>query len=331
MTRAVTPPPVDGRTPRALVMRTLGLGDFLTGVPALRMLRRALPGHHVVLAAPGELGPLVQLCDAVDTHLPTAELAAPDWSGAAPAVAVDLHGNGPASKRLLQALCPARLVAWAGPGADGTWVPGPEWRADEHEVVRWCRLVEATLGGPARPDDLLLRPPAEPSPAPGAVVVHPGAAYESRRWPADRFAEVVRHLVGAGADVVVTGSAGEAGLAHEVRRRAGLPDSAVLAGRTDLAALAALVAGARLVVCGDTGMAHLATAYATPSVLLFGPVPPAHWGPARAGPHTVLWRGAGRGDPHGAVVDPALLRIAVGDVVAAVEERLGTGAAAQRG
>jgi hypothetical protein len=45
-------------------------------------------------------------------------------------------------------------------------------------------------------------------------------------------------------------------------------------GRTDVGALAALVAHARLVICGDTGVAHLATAYGNRSVLLFGPMPP---------------------------------------------------------
>jgi ADP-heptose:LPS heptosyltransferase len=64
----------------------------------------------------------------------------------------------------------------------------------------------------------------------------------------------------------------------------------VLAGRTDVGELAALVAGARLVVCGDTGVGHLATGYGTPSVLLFGPNPPAIWGPlVDLDRHRVLW------------------------------------------
>jgi ADP-heptose:LPS heptosyltransferase len=110
-------------------------------------------------------------------------------------------------------------------------------------------------------------------------------------------------------------------LARSVARAAGLSAADVHAGRTDLAELAALVAGAALVVCGDTGVAHLATAYRTPSVLLFGPVSPARWGPL-AGPHTVLWKGDGNGDPHGAVPDPALLALTVAEVLAAATARL---------
>ena len=94
-----------------------------------------------------------------------------------------------------------------------------------------------------------------------------------------RFAAVAGELARLGHQVVVTGSAAERPLAMDVARRAGLPPQSVLAGRTSLAALAALTASARLVVSGDTGLAHLATAYARPSVVLFGPVPPAEWGP----------------------------------------------------
>jgi ADP-heptose:LPS heptosyltransferase len=86
----------------------------------------------------------------------------------------------------------------------------------------------------------------------------------------------------------------------------------VLAGRTDVAALAAVVAHAGRVVCGDTGVAHLATAYGVPSVVLFGPTPPSEWGPPPAG--------GGRGDPHGTAPDPRLLEIGVEEVIAALED-----------
>jgi ADP-heptose:LPS heptosyltransferase len=294
------------------VLRALGLGDFLTGVPALRALRRTLPDHHIVLAAPEPLRPLVELCDAVDELAPTDELEPVDWTGNPPDVAVNLHGKGPQSHRLLCHLGPRLLVAFGNAEAG---VPGPRWRADEHERVRWCRLLAESFGAGADPDDVgLARPAADPLVG-NAVVVHPGAAYPSRRWPAGRFAAVARWAAGHGWPVVVTGGRDEVALAARVRAEAGLPESAVLAGRTDLSALAALVAAARLVVCGDTGVAHLASAYATPSVLLFGPTAPAAWGPPATGPHDVLWRGSGAGDPFAETPDPALLEITTAEVL----------------
>jgi ADP-heptose:LPS heptosyltransferase len=307
------------RRPRLLVLRALGLGDLLTGVPALRALRRARPDHELVLAAPSALQPLVDLAGVADRLLDTRGLGALPWVGEPPELAVNLHGRGPQSHRLLTALAPHDLVAFdCAPAAH----PGPVWDDDEHEVRRWCRLVEETLKVAADPADLRLPLPSTPAPAPGAVVVHPGAAYPSRRWPPGRFAEVASALSAGGHDVVVTGGPDEVVLARTVAARAGLPPDAVLAGRTDLQQLSAQVASARLVVCGDTGVAHLATAFGTPSVLLFGPMPPSLWGPVTAGPHAVLWLGSGVGDPWGNQVDPALLRIDVDEVVDHVFDQL---------
>ncbi|RFU39255.1 glycosyltransferase family 9 protein, partial [Actinomadura logoneensis] len=165
----------------ALVLRALGLGDLLTGIPALRALRRGLPEHRIVLAAPRALEPLVRLSGAVDvmTHLPG--LVPPTVDGPVD-VAVDLHGRGPASHDPLRRTRPRELMAFDVAG-------GPRWDPDEHEVPRWCRLV-SWYGFPADPADLDLPVPPRPSPAPDAVVVHPGAAFAARRWPPERFAEV---------------------------------------------------------------------------------------------------------------------------------------------
>ena len=302
-----------------LVLRALGLGDLLTGVPAMRALARALPDHDVTLAAPLALEPLVRLAGVAHRLLPTSGLEPPAWTGRPPELAVDLHGRGPQSHRLLDDLGPGRLVAFDCPEAAHA---GPPWDDDEHEVRRWQRLVRTELGAEPAADDLLLDVPAETPAVRGAVVLHPGAAYPSRRWPADRFAEVARGAAATGRPVVGTGGATEAALAQQVADLAALPDGSVLAGRTGLATLAALVAAADLVVCGDTGVAHLASAYRTPSVVLFGPVAPSRWGPPADGPHTVLWKGEGSGDPWGDDVDPALLALAAGEVIAAAEVRL---------
>ena len=141
---------------------------------------------------------------------------------------------------------------------------------------------------------------------------------------------VARELAGVG-PVVITGSRAEFPLVNRVRQLAGLPESAVLAGRTSLRRLAALVADARLVICGDTGVAHLASAYRTPSVVLCGPISPALWGPPPDGPHVALWHGARdvddthtdwRGDPHGDQPDPALLAISPAEVIRAAGDLL---------
>ncbi|MFC8046196.1 glycosyltransferase family 9 protein [Nocardia sp. NPDC057353] len=301
-----------------LALRALGLGDLLTAVPALRGLRAAHPEDRLVLAAPAWLTPLAALTGCVDAVHPTSGLGALHWPRPAPALAVNLHGSGPQSIDDLLALEPERLVTHSNPSRPT--VEGPAWDAGEHEVRRWCLLLEQA-GIPCDPTALALERPG-PSPAPGCVVVHPGGSSGARRWPPERFAAVVRALSAHGAEVVVTGSADERALAEKVGTT--LPPSAIRAGRDDLAALAALVAEAALVVTNDTGVGHLATAYGTRSVLIFGPNPPAWWGPPADRPqHTALWSGE-LGDPHGSTPTPGLLAITVGNVRAAVEAHLST-------
>jgi ADP-heptose:LPS heptosyltransferase len=117
--------------------------------------------------------------------------------------------------------------------------------------------------------------------------------------------------------VAITGGPDERALAEAVAEGAGVPEEAVLAGRTSLLELAAAVAAAERVACGDTGVAHLASAFGTPSVVLFGPTPPQEWGPPPTGPHVALWAGR-RGDPHADAPDPGLLAIRTGEVSAAL-------------
>jgi ADP-heptose:LPS heptosyltransferase len=297
-----------------VALRALGLGDLLTAVPALRALARAFPEHHHVLATSPGLAPLVDLIGSTDRVISSRPLQ-PLSRIDRPALAVNLHGRGPESHRVLQALQPDRLIAFAdiAGGHDG-----PDWRADEHEVQRWCRLLDES-GIPADPNDLDLPRPTAPVPlaARGAVMIHPGAASEARRWPAARWAAVAKRLSGDGASVVVTGSRDERSLTEAVVRMADLERDADLAGRTDLVELAGVVAASRCVLSGDTGLAHLATAFRTPSVTVFGPTSPQLWGPPADRPwHRALWSGS-VGDPHADLPDPGLLLIKVDDVVEA--------------
>ncbi len=250
-----------------LVLRALGLGDLLASVAALRGLRRAWPGARLVLAAPAGLGGWLQSLEVVDDVVAVRDLdeaAGLATRSASPEVAVNLHGRGPVSHQLVKRLGADQLVAFACPevGFDD----GPLWDEEEHEVDRWIRLSQ-WVGGAAEPDDLRL-------PSPGArgehVVVHPGAASGSRRWPVRRWGEVAATLVAEGHRVVVTGTHGEADLCAQVAASAtGIEDHC---GRHDLAELGHLVGSASLLLSGDTGVAHVATAFGAPSVTLFGPV-----------------------------------------------------------
>lgn len=303
----------DGR-PELLVLRALKLGDLLVAVPALKALRRAYPGHRLRYAAQGWLSEALGLVGGYEL-LPTHGLDEP--LAVEPGVvdiAVNLHGSGPESQGRIEALQARRTIGHRSEHRDG-----PPWRARLHERERWAALLE-WHGIEADPLDIQLNAPHQSSPVPAATVLHVGAAYGSRLWPAERFAAVASALAVAGHNVVFTGGSQERDRAAEVCRQSGLSEDAVLAGRLGLGEFAATIAAARLVISADTGAAHLASAYGTPSVVLFGPAPPEIWGPP-PGPHIVLTRAElRRGDTFAHQPDPALLAVTVQDVLAAVGE-----------
>ncbi len=116
------------------------------------------------------------------------------------------------------------------------------------------------------------------------LALAPGAHGVGKRWPAARFAELARRLVGpggalAGGRVAVLGSADEAREAAPTL--AALPGDRVidLVGRTDPALAAAWLARADLYVGNDSGLTHLAAAAGAPTLALFGPGLPARYRP----------------------------------------------------
>jgi ADP-heptose:LPS heptosyltransferase len=300
-----------------LVLRALGLGDFMTSLPALRALRAEYGDTRITLAGPDWLDPLVRWTGAADEALAFTGIDDPP-KDRRPAVAVNLHGRGPQSHRWILATRPGRLVSFRHRDVPASmW--GPMWSPGEHEVARWCRMLR-WFGMEADATRLEIPPPPPPAhDLVGSVVVHPGAKDAARRWPPDRWAQVAAALTARGRHVVVTGSRDERPLAARVAAGARLGPDSVVAGELDVLELAGLVANAGAVLCGDTGVAHVATALGRPSVLLFGPTPPWRWGPPPSPRHRVLWAGRA-GDPHAREPCRGLLAISVDDVVRAFDD-----------
>jgi ADP-heptose:LPS heptosyltransferase len=112
------------------------------------------------------------------------------------------------------------------------------------------------------------------------VVVHAGASVPARRLPAEETAALVAALTARDIHVALTGTKAERPRAEHLAALGVSSRTHVLAGETDVAGLARLLAGADAVVCGNTGAMHLAAAVGTPVVVAFAPVVPAHrWRP----------------------------------------------------
>lgn len=299
---------------RIAIFRALQLGDMLCAVPALRALRAAHPTAAVTLIGlPWAAAFVERYSGLIDDFMrfPGArgfpEQAECDdrlaqFYARARArrfdLAVQLHGSGGPANDIVTSLGASACAGFVQPGerrGTGTFVPWPDHLP---EVERYNVLMRA-LG--MRADDTALWMPltaqdeAEAKSLTSAfaidveraVIVHPGAQWASRRWPAQRFANVADALAGGGAQIVITGTSSEASLTAEVEVR--MRHRAIqLAGRTTLGGLAALVARVSLVVCNDTGISHVAAAVGTRSVVVASGSDTRRWSPVNRERHVVL-------------------------------------------
>lgn len=159
------------------------------------------------------------------------------------------------------------------------------------------------------------------------MVLHAGASAPSRRYPPELFAEVASRLIADhGLRVVLTGSEAERELVASIQARTH-GETVSLAGKLNLAELAALVARAPVLLANNTGPVHVAAAVGTPVVVLYALTNPQHtpW----CVPHRVLYhdvpckycfKSVCREEHH-----DCLRRVTPEEVVAAVLEMLVSG------
>lgn len=104
------------------------------------------------------------------------------------------------------------------------------------------------------------------------IGINPGATYGSaKRWYPERFAAVADELSRRwGARVVVTGGPGEAAIAADIAAAMTVP-ALVMAGKTSVRELMALIKRCDFFITNDSGPMHIAAAFSVPLVAVFGP------------------------------------------------------------
>lgn len=110
------------------------------------------------------------------------------------------------------------------------------------------------------------------------VMIHPGARYWFRKWPADRFAAVADSLTKAECQVLVAGDVRDEPMAAAMLTATKSPPVS-LVGRTTLLELAAVMKRCSLVIAHESGPSHVAAAVGAPVLALYGKGNPAIWGP----------------------------------------------------
>lgn len=295
---------------RILVANWAHLGDVLTSLPTLRLLRESFPrsridlivGRHAQAAVEGSR--LYDHLYRIDHFLLSraagglsakhaayrqdkrAFLAAA--KAARYEVAIDLYPYFPPAAPLFwQARIPVRCGFTSG--GFGPLLTHPvKWTYQGKPISQYGRELVAALWAEAAPTTGHLAPywpqPALPALATPAdepyVVLHIGAGAAWKEWPECRWHDLVQRWPADAPRLVLCGS-GDAEAARARRiAGAGPPGRSVLFIDRPWRDFAALLAGATGLICLESAACHLAAAFSLPTVAIYSGVNERPlWGP----------------------------------------------------
>ena len=297
---------------RILVVRLRSIGDTVLTTPSLYALRRFLPHARIDILLEDWVAPVLDGFEHIDNVITLQRGGARARLSVARAlrsarydVVYNLHG-GTTATLLTRAsgakyrvgfahyqygglhnhLAPSSLLLW------GT--------AKAHSVEQQLAMVGWT-GVPVSdrpPSHLAVSDAAVASvnakllaagfnlPTPFALI-HPTAAFETKRWATEKFSRVAEDLAARGIATVALAGPNEAHIVASLK--AGSSAGVVVLTNLSLPEVTALASRARLFVGNDSGIAHVAAAVATPAVVIFGSSNIAHWKPWASAPAEVVF------------------------------------------
>lgn len=272
---------------KILALQLKRIGDLILTTPALAAIRQAWPEAHLALGVMDGTAALVPAISSVDGVVvfgkgrgfsPWQQMFRGGWD-----LCFDFTGNDRSAFASALSLAKTRVAfEWVRRNrlralAYNSWSPSAV--REVHTSQHYLDLVAQVAPGVAA--DLLpsLSLPADArsaAPRGAYALLHPGTARPEKYWLAERWAEVAAHMreVHGLPSVITCGPD-----AFERAHVGAIGGASTVAHPPDLRALAAHVAGARIVVSCDTAVVHLASAFGVPQVALFGPTNPFHWRP----------------------------------------------------
>jgi ADP-heptose:LPS heptosyltransferase len=261
-----------------LVIKHSALGDMILALPLLRAIRQHHAGERIVFLTAAPYAELLQRSGLADEiwidsrpkfwqPLKLLALLRRIRGGGFNRI-YDLQGSQRTKSyyRLLGA--PADLWVGNAPGCR-YFIPDPTEPMHISELRR-RQLALVGIPDPGLPDLDFLQGDIVRFhlPARFALLVPGGAPHRpAKRWPAERFAALARHLLSQGIVPVLIGRAAEQAEIAEIQ--SACPDTISLCDKTSIADLAALGRSATLCVGNDTGPMHIIAAARCPSLVLY--------------------------------------------------------------
>ncbi len=333
---------------KVLLVRLRSIGDSVLMTPCLEALKAFQPQIQITvvsepLAAPIlEDHPLVDQLFIIKANFLSRVNLIKKLRGEEFAVAFNMHGGSTAS--FLTRLSGARsTVGYAGHRYSSLLTaraPSPDvilGRHEIHSVEQQLALLYWT-GVPRLPRPQLrlqiseaaklavkerlaacgLLASDQDSAAAAFALISPAAAFESKQWDVDKFAQVVDYLAAAHQmPSIIIAAPNQQAIADAVSSLA--QSSPRVMTDMNLKELMALISLSSLFVGNDSGPMHIAAACQRPLVAIFGSSNATVWHPWTDAPHKVVGR---RPSAFGRENNPdtAINRISVAEVIAAVDE-----------
>jgi heptosyltransferase-3 len=291
---------------RIVAIRPGALGDALLLFPTLALVRRAFVDSRVTLVARPDVLPLARTSGFADE---TSSYDDPSWAAL---FAERPRDDSPARELLADATTLAWLVDSDGNVAHNLKALGaaqaftlpplpPPSGPREHMALHLARALEPLgIGAPATTIALIsvmppLAPPDEDErqaealwkrlglsdSSTGIVALHSGSGGVSKRWPPERFAELVSSIRQMGFSPLLLEGPQDTEVTSIIAERA--EGTLPIARNLTAGTLAALLRRCTAYVGNDSGVTHLAGMLGVRTLALFGPTDPALWAPL--GPH----------------------------------------------
>jgi len=301
---------------RVLLIKPSSLGDIVHALPVLAALRETWPTVHIAWLCGRSLAPLLERLSLLDEVIPFDRARYGRMWRSLPAFLDFWRFAGELRRRRfdlvidLQGLIRSGLLAFLSGAprrvgfADArelAWlfytqrVPCPPTARHAVEKNLYLGRFLGLAAGPPRfplgltADEVAaareLLALAAGRPMEAFIAVIPGARWESKRWPAERLAQLIDAMHSEGMPPCVLLGSPEERRSTDRILAACRSRPLDLVGRTSLRELPALLSLAKLVVCHDSGPMHLAAALNRPLVAIFGPT-----SPQRTGPYSPLAR-----------------------------------------